>query len=76
MGNLQFHQFACRDDNYGVLIHDEKSGLCASVDSPDAAAVLTAVEDTGWRLSHILVTHWHYDHVDGIDDLKKKKEKT
>lgn len=72
MGNLQFHQFTCRGDNYGVLVHDIESGLCASIDAPDETAVLAALDDTGWKLSHILVTHWHLDHVEGIAGLKKK----
>ena len=71
MGDLQFHQFTCRDDNYGVLVHDPDSGQCASIDAPGEAAVLAALQETGWQLSHILVTHWHMDHVEGISGLKK-----
>jgi len=72
MSNLEFHQFACLSDNYGVLIHDETSGNTASIDAPDADAVEAALKDTGWKLTHILVTHHHWDHVQGIDSLKAK----
>ncbi len=72
MANLQFYQFPCRDDNYGVLVHDSQSGLCASIDAPDEGAVLAALGETGWQLSHILVTHWHFDHVEGIAGLKAR----
>lgn len=74
MSNLEFHQFACLSDNYGVLIHDPKSGDTASIDAPDANAVETALEKKGWKLSHILVTHHHFDHTQGIAELKSKYE--
>ena len=72
MAKLQIYQFNCRGDNFGVLIHDAQSGQCASIDAPMEGAVLTALEKTGWKLSHILITHWHLDHVEGVEALKKK----
>jgi len=72
MTNLEFHQFACLSDNYGVLIHDTQSGDTASIDAPDSDAVEAALAETGWKLTHILVTHHHWDHVQGIDALKAK----
>jgi len=72
MSNLEFHQFPCLSDNYGVLIHDKASGNAASIDAPDADAVEAALAETGWKLTHILVTHHHWDHVQGIDALKAK----
>jgi len=72
MGELQFHQFNCGPDNFGVLVHDPESGQCASIDAPVEAAILAALEDTGWTLTHIFVTHWHGDHVEGIEGLKEK----
>lgn len=70
MTNLKIHQFSCLQDNFGVLIHDEAAGLTASIDAPEEAAVRAALEETGWTLTHILVTHHHHDHVGGIDGLK------
>lgn len=67
MSNLQIHQFPCLGDNYGVLLHDEASGMTASIDAPDGQAVLDALKETGWKLTHILVTHHHADHTQGID---------
>ena len=72
MSKLQFHQFSCREDNYGVLVHDRESGKCASIDAPDEGPILAALAETGWQLSHIFVTHWHFDHVKGIAGLKGK----
>jgi hydroxyacylglutathione hydrolase len=72
MASLEFHQFACLTDNYGVLVHDPVSGNTASIDAPDAQAVESALQEKGWTLTHILVTHHHWDHTQGIDDLKAK----
>jgi hydroxyacylglutathione hydrolase len=63
-------QFRCRTDNYGVLVHDDESGATASVDAPDAETIRGELERRGWRLSIILTTHHHGDHVAGNLALK------
>jgi hydroxyacylglutathione hydrolase len=68
----QTHQFRCRQDNFGVLVHDPDTGATASIDAPEAAAVEAALRETGWKLTDILVTHHHADHTDGILELKQK----
>lgn len=68
----QVHQFPCRSDNYGVLVHDSGSGATAAIDAPDADAVLAALEQQGWRLTDILITHHHGDHTAGIEGLKDR----
>ena len=70
MADLKIHQFPCLDDNYGVLIHDAASNLTASIDAPEAAAVKQALAETDWSLTHILVTHHHFDHTGGNEELK------
>ncbi len=67
-----FHQFPCRTDNYGVLVHDSATGATAAIDAPDADAVQKALDETGWALTDILVTHHHADHVEGIPALKAR----
>ena len=67
-----FHQFPCLSDNYGVLVHDSATGSTAAIDAPEAEAVLRALDETGWTLTDILVTHHHGDHVDGIPALKAR----
>lgn len=62
---IAVHQFPCLSDNYGFLVRDEATGETACIDTPDAAAVLREVGRTGWRLTHILNTHWHPDHAGG-----------
>lgn len=72
MSDLEIYQFNCRTDNFGVLVHDPEIGVTASIDAPDAAAIDEALVHKGWTLSHILLTHHHYDHVDGNKALKAK----
>ena len=70
MAKLEVHQFPARSDNYGVLVHDPDTGATASIDAPDADAVLAALEAKGWTLTHILITHHHSDHTAGNRRLK------
>ncbi|MFL5258833.1 MAG: hydroxyacylglutathione hydrolase [Hyphomicrobiales bacterium] len=72
MAALEVHQFICREDNYGVLLHDWASGATASIDAPDADAIETALSGHGWRLTHIFTTHHHADHVEGNLPLKER----
>lgn len=63
-------QFTCREDNFGVLIHDPMTGETAAIDAPDAAVIRKHLDQAGWRLTHIFITHHHIDHVEGIPELK------
>src|ERR1700687_5766311 len=64
--------FPCLTDNFGYLIHDPATGATASIDAPEAAPILKALECEGGALTDILVTHHHGDHVGGIAELKQK----
>ena len=70
--SAQTRLFMCRSDNFGVLLHDPKTGATASIDAPEAAPIELALQATGWKLTDILVTHHHADHTDGIMALKNK----
>ncbi len=72
MAKLEIHQFPCLSDNYGVLIHDPGSGATASIDAPEQGPIEAALAETGWQLSHILVTHHHADHTQANIGLKNK----
>ena len=68
----EIHVFPCLQDNIGALIHDPQTGACAAIDAPEEGPILKALEQTGWRLSDILVTHRHADHVQAIPALKRR----
>ncbi len=72
MPMLEIRQFICRSDNFGVLIHDKATGVTASIDAPDANAILKELREAGWALTHIFTTHHHYDHVEGHQALKRE----
>ncbi len=65
------HQFLCLTDNYGVLLHDSSTGDTASIDAPDAGPILGALTERGWRLTDVLLTHHHADHIQGVPRLKE-----
>ncbi len=64
--------FRCLEDNIGALVRDPETGACAAIDAPEEGPILRALDEAGWRLSDILVTHRHRDHVQGIEDLKRR----
>jgi hydroxyacylglutathione hydrolase len=64
--------FRCLKDNFGVLVHDPASGATAAIDAPEAAPIEAALTASGWKLTDILITHHHYDHTDGIRELKQR----
>lgn len=59
----------CLSDNYAYLVHDAATGAVACVDVPEAAPILAALDARDWKLSHILITHHHDDHVGGVKAL-------
>jgi hydroxyacylglutathione hydrolase len=71
MSGLEVVQIPVLRDNYVYLAHDTATGACAAVDPAVAGPVLAALAERGWRLSHILNTHHHHDHVGGNLELKR-----
>jgi hydroxyacylglutathione hydrolase len=69
---VEIRQFLARSDNFAVLVHDPRTGATAAIDAPEEGAVQAALDTTGWRLTDILVTHEHADHVEGIPGLKRR----
>ena len=66
---LEIVTIPCLKDNYAFLAHDRATGQTAVVDVPEAAPIAAALRQRGWRLSHVLLTHHHWDHVDGLAAL-------
>lgn len=67
---LELVTVPCLTDNYAYLLHDPGTGTTAAVDVPEAAPMLAALAERGWRLSDILLTHHHDDHIAGVADLQ------
>jgi hydroxyacylglutathione hydrolase len=68
----EIRTFTCLSDNFGYLIHDTATGATASIDAPEAGPIIKALEREGWKLTDILITHHHHDHVGGVAELKQK----
>jgi hydroxyacylglutathione hydrolase len=58
-------------DNY-IHLAEYSPGQCFVVDPGDAKPVLDALEHQRLRLTHILITHHHADHIGGVSLLKQK----
>ncbi len=70
--NLIIEQFLARADNFAVLIHDPESGATASIDAPETEPIRARLAAKNWRLTDILTTHHHPDHVEGNLALKEE----
>lgn len=71
MAELEIHPVPCLRDNYAYLVFERGSGVCAVVDPAEAAPVEQALAASGLKLTHILNTHHHHDHVGGNLTLKQ-----
>ena len=68
---VEIEQFLIGTDNFGVLVHDKATGATASIDAGDDQPIRAALDRRNWRLTDILVTHHHGDHIAGLEALKK-----
>ncbi|RDC73164.1 hydroxyacylglutathione hydrolase [Rhodovulum sp. 12E13] len=60
----------CRTDNYAFLVLDPEGTGAALVDAPEANPIAAELERRGRRLTDILITHHHGDHVAGVEALR------
>ena len=71
MATLEIELVPCLKDNYAYLVFDRSEGVCGVVDASEADPVKRALEARGLKLTHILSTHHHPDHVGGNLALKQ-----
>jgi hydroxyacylglutathione hydrolase len=71
MSELVIRQIPVLRDNYVYLLHDPVAQATGVVDPSVAPPVLRLLEETGWRLTHILNTHHHSDHTGGNLEIKQ-----
>jgi hydroxyacylglutathione hydrolase len=68
---LAIDHVLCLKDNYVWLLREPRSGAVAVVDPSEAAPVKAKLDALGWKLTHILNTHHHWDHTGGNLELKQ-----
>lgn len=59
----------CLYDNYAYIIVNEKSREAAVVDLPEAWPVMRELSARELKLTAVLCTHHHQDHIGGVDDV-------
>lgn len=72
MAKFEIELVPALSDNYVYLAHDPETGATAVVDPAEADPVLAALDRKGWKLTHILNTHHHMDHIGGNAELKER----
>jgi len=70
MTTLEIEQIPVLKDNYVYLAREPQSAQVAVIDPAVHEPVLARLKAKGWRLTHILNTHHHGDHVGGNLALK------
>jgi hydroxyacylglutathione hydrolase len=69
---MQVIQIPCLQDNYAVLVHNEATNETILFDAPEHPAISNILETNGWQLDAILLTHYHLDHIMGVQALQKE----
>ena len=59
-------------ENNMYLVMDEKSHDAVLIDAPqDIPELKKVVDELGANVKYILITHGHFDHIMGLNSLKK-----
>lgn len=66
----------CLSDNYAFLIANLDTREAAVVDVPEAEPINAELAKRGWTLTTVLLSHHHWDHVDGLDGLAGRADLT
>ena len=61
----------CLEDNYAYLLIDNTNKTACIIDPSEASPIINYLEREKIKLSFILNTHHHYDHVGGNKKLKE-----
>jgi hydroxyacylglutathione hydrolase len=69
---MEIHLLPAFTDNYFFVLHDRQRQIAAVVDPGAAQPVLACLAALKAKLTAILITHHHHDHVGGITSLLKQ----
>ncbi|MCB0341112.1 MAG: hydroxyacylglutathione hydrolase [Pseudobdellovibrionaceae bacterium] len=67
---MDVHLLPAFKDNYIYLVHDPLKHINIVVDPGDSDVVKMFLSDRQWDLHAILITHHHWDHIDGVEELQ------
>lgn len=70
--SARVHFWRSGETNLGYFLQSKDSDQVICVDVPDGDQVLTLLKAKGWKLSALLLTHDHHDHVNGLEQVVKK----
>jgi glyoxylase-like metal-dependent hydrolase (beta-lactamase superfamily II) len=61
--------------NFVYLVGDPLTKEAAVVDPAwDVPAILRQAEEDGYRITHALLSHGHYDHINGVEEIVEKTD--
>ena len=67
---VNVYTLPCLFDNYAYVIHNSATGTAAIVDIPDSRPIISKIAELGATVTEVFLTHHHWDHIDGLDDLQ------
>ncbi|WP_045387067.1 hydroxyacylglutathione hydrolase [Falsirhodobacter sp. alg1] len=67
---LELITIPCLRDNYAFLVRNTETKETVCIDVPEANPIIAVLSAREWALSHILLTHHHNDHIDGLPKLQ------
>lgn len=71
---LELVTIPCLADNYAFLLHSTETGETALIDIPEAKPISEELAKRGWNLTDVWITHHHWDHIDGLNDLSEASD--
>ena len=68
---MQITPIPCLTDNYAYIINENNFKTFGVVDPSEASPIISYLNEKNLKLSYILNTHHHFDHIWGNTELKK-----
>lgn len=66
---LKLHQISVSEmDNNVYLLHDDTEGLLIDA-ADDADAIMAMADEAGVKITYVLTTHRHHDHVRALEEI-------